>query len=83
MPRQKAARLARDRVIRAAGEFARLTDALDRNDFALAAEAHAALARLGFTVRVRVGDEAPDASPVLLPIQPRHEAAGQEGTHGA
>ncbi len=70
-------------MIRAAGEFARLTHALDRNNFALAADARAALARLGFTVRVRIGDESPDAPPALLPIRAPYEATSREGNHGA
>jgi hypothetical protein len=38
----------------AAGLFARLTDALDRNDFAEAASGRDRLTRLGYTVHVRI-----------------------------
>ncbi len=64
-----------DRVVLAAGTFARLADALDRNDFEGAAVARAELARLGYTVKARVGNELAR----VMPFPPRHEAATEGG----
>ncbi len=65
-----------DRVILASGAFARLADALDRNDFEQAADARSELIRLGYTVRVRVGSTS-DKRPYLKPFQAAHEAPQQ------
>jgi hypothetical protein len=71
-------------VILATSQFARLADALARNDFQQAAEARAELSRLGYTVRVRVGPvPASIGTPHLKPFKPRREAAGREVGHDA
>jgi hypothetical protein len=57
----------------AAGLFARLTNALDRNDFAEAATSHDALRRLGYVVHVQI----PAATATAH--DPLHEADGPGG----
>jgi hypothetical protein len=63
-----------DRVIKASGQFARLSDAIERTNFALDAEARAELSRLGFTVGIRIGQP-----PTLRPYKPLHDAAAEGG----
>lgn len=56
-----------DPVIVASGHFARLADALDRGDPDRAADARAALRRLGYEVNARTAPPWP-ARPILRPF---------------
>jgi hypothetical protein len=60
-----------DHSYHAAGLFARLTNALDRNDFAEAATSRDALRRLGYVVHVQI----PAATATAH--EPRREADGR------
>jgi hypothetical protein len=67
-----------DLTYRAVGLFARLADALERADFRRAATAHAELARIGYTVAVRPGPDAPPAGrPRMRLHTPQRPARGQ------